>query len=600
MAKEQVVDKCSPTDYKNAGKPKRRDKSDLGPDFIAPDGGWGWVVCMAAGLSNLSLFPALMQYGLVYRQRMVRLDFDAKQIATIINAMLAISSLVGLVNGAMFRRFSFRQVALTGSVMVFTGILLTVFCETFIQYIVCYSTIYGIGLGLTMSANALAVNVYFQKKRRRATGFSWTLTGLGPIIFPHITIFLLNFYGSQGTILVYAGISLNTFLCSLTLQPVQWHTSKEDTKCNTTNVDTFECDYCQNQKKRKPSIFSGEYLFNEGADLPAPGYEIIESGTPIKAGANDGWFGSKMSLTTSSSRLMKQLSKQDSTENGGGYREDGQQNSLYRPNNFHRERKISTKSMVDGSHCTCAEQKHLMQNVNKTIRQEEEGANVQTLLEEVEQNKNQMTWLQKIAVFFDLDLLKDLTFINLVVGMTIMLFGEVNFSVLTPFILNSFGYSDSQISVAMSLLAGVDIVVRFLAPFALERIKLTNSMTFAIGILAITVGRMAVTLTDSYYLVLVIFILIGFGKGLRMILAPLLVPSYVPLNRLAAATGLQLVFNSFVSFTVGPLLGTITDQFGLIATIHFLNIITCVMLLFWLLEFLFKKIRKKNAPGEVQ
>lgn len=35
-------------------KPKRRDKSDLGPDFVAPDGGWGWVVCLAAGFSNVS------------------------------------------------------------------------------------------------------------------------------------------------------------------------------------------------------------------------------------------------------------------------------------------------------------------------------------------------------------------------------------------------------------------------------------------------------------------------------------------------------------------------------------------------------------------
>lgn len=34
--------------------PRRRDKSDLGPDFVAPDGGWGWVVCIAAGFSNVS------------------------------------------------------------------------------------------------------------------------------------------------------------------------------------------------------------------------------------------------------------------------------------------------------------------------------------------------------------------------------------------------------------------------------------------------------------------------------------------------------------------------------------------------------------------
>lgn len=35
-------------------KPKRRNKCDLGPNFVAPDGGWGWLVVIAAGCSNVS------------------------------------------------------------------------------------------------------------------------------------------------------------------------------------------------------------------------------------------------------------------------------------------------------------------------------------------------------------------------------------------------------------------------------------------------------------------------------------------------------------------------------------------------------------------
>lgn len=32
----------------------KQDKSDLGDDFVAPDGGWAWIVCVAAGVSNVS------------------------------------------------------------------------------------------------------------------------------------------------------------------------------------------------------------------------------------------------------------------------------------------------------------------------------------------------------------------------------------------------------------------------------------------------------------------------------------------------------------------------------------------------------------------
>lgn len=36
-----------------SAKKKRKNHSQLGPDFVAPDGGFGWLVCLAAGCSNV-------------------------------------------------------------------------------------------------------------------------------------------------------------------------------------------------------------------------------------------------------------------------------------------------------------------------------------------------------------------------------------------------------------------------------------------------------------------------------------------------------------------------------------------------------------------
>lgn len=96
---------------------------------MAPDGGWGWVICVAAGLNNVSatiidhigvsltshsflslslslslfrfaflqffMFPPLQQFGLIYKERMESLGFDKKDTTIIVNVVMTLSSLVG-------------------------------------------------------------------------------------------------------------------------------------------------------------------------------------------------------------------------------------------------------------------------------------------------------------------------------------------------------------------------------------------------------------------------------------------------------------------------------------------------------------------------
>lgn len=51
--KEQLNDDVPAKKPSEKSKPKN--KCDLGPNFVAPDGGWAWFVCIAAGCSNVSV-----------------------------------------------------------------------------------------------------------------------------------------------------------------------------------------------------------------------------------------------------------------------------------------------------------------------------------------------------------------------------------------------------------------------------------------------------------------------------------------------------------------------------------------------------------------
>uniref|UniRef100_A0A0K8V207 Monocarboxylate transporter 9 n=2 Tax=Bactrocera latifrons TaxID=174628 RepID=A0A0K8V207_BACLA len=614
-------------------KHKRRDKSDLGPDFVAPDGGWGWVVCIAAGLSNLAMYPPLQQYGMIYRQRMFNLGFSAKETTTIANIMLSLASLVGIVNGAMFRRFTFRQVAIAGSILIFSGILLSTACTTFWQYVLCVSVIYGIGQGLNVAALSLAVNTYFKNRRRRAFGFMWTITGLGPIIFPHFTTLILIYYGSPGTILIYAGISLNVFLCALTLQPVLWHTSKapverelklqepvladslnttiqsattrleveSECKKSTTELEIEpECKYCQYMKRTSPSVVTTQFDFDDH-DLAKSSREFRECEKPLISRAND----ERETVNLPYTKLEKQTSQKAPIAEAEEDNDEDIKDQEAKENSSAEVNHVLKENFPTEFRCTCAEERALLGDHNggelksPSIILVANQENIELLYPKSDTHTHKLTFKQKLVKFFDLDLLKDFTFVNLAMGMTVMMFAEINFSILVPFILDQYGYSNEQISTAMSMQGGMDICVRFLAPIVLERAKnLSNQLLFAFGIIAISLGRLLITLTDSYRFTLALFVLIGFGRGFRTIFSSLIIPSYVPLKRLPAASGLQLVCNTLFTLAVGPILGVITDASSYTMTIHFLNLLTSLALLIWLLEYLLRRMLGKKEKTQ--
>lgn len=143
-------------------KKKRKNHSLLGPDFVAPDGGFGWFVCFAAGASNvgfceefifrllnfsciiqLCTFPVLQQFGLIFRERLGVLGIASAEVTTMINMNQALTCLIGLANGPVFRRFTFRQVSFFGAALVSVALFFTSFADSFIKFLITFSILYG-------------------------------------------------------------------------------------------------------------------------------------------------------------------------------------------------------------------------------------------------------------------------------------------------------------------------------------------------------------------------------------------------------------------------------------------------------------------------
>ncbi|XP_068158871.1 uncharacterized protein [Drosophila tropicalis] len=562
----------------------RKNKSDLGSNFVAPDGGWAWVVCVAAGISNLSIFPCLQQFAFLFKDRLSEVNLSNSQITSIVNTHSAISACTGLLNGPMFRRFTFRQVGMTGSLLISSGIALTAFCKTFLGFMVTYAMLFGFGMGISVSSSSLAINTYFQKKRRKAAGFSWTITGLGPIFLPHLVTHLLSIYGVQATVLLFAAISLHSFVCALIYQPVRYHVSAESGEEQPEQLLEDQpgglCAHCGMQRKHEPGgIFSSQYLYQDD-DAQRPGFEITEPGTPMLSRANDGWFGSRQSLASSRLRFRTVSSSKDLEHTPLDEEQQHPAEEFLRPNNFRRERQESLTC------CKCSALHEL------TRPQLETNNNQENFQQEVEKEK-EISFLQKVITFFDLDLLKDFTYVNLVAGLTIINFAELNFSILMPFILADFGFDTSQITLSISLLAGLDICMRFLVPFFTEKIPWDNRVFFLIGVIGLALGRTVVACTRSYNVILGCFAWIGICKGVRTIFWPLIIPGHVPLVRLPGASGLQLLISGLFTLFCGPFVGMVRDRYDYSVTLHCLDALSFIAATCWILEALIRRRRQR-------
>ncbi|KAF3423513.1 hypothetical protein E2986_10807 [Frieseomelitta varia] len=119
----------------------------------------------------------------------------------------------------------------------------------------------------------------------------------------------------------------------------------------------------------------------------------------------------------------------------------------------------------------------------------EEVETDQLLKEELVQEIRKKTFLEALMIFFDLDLLRDLVYVNMMLGITFANFTEMNFSLLTPFILGEYGFSKNQIATVMSILAGFDVFTRLTIPFIANFIGWQNRTFFLVGICGMATGR---------------------------------------------------------------------------------------------------------------
>lgn len=99
------------------------------------------------------------------------------------------------------------------------------------------------------------------------------------------------------------------------------------------------------------------------------------------------------------------------------------------------------------------------------------------------------SFCSKINDIFGLQLLKDLQFVSVILGLCTSFMAEVNFLTLLPMFMTSLGFDKSQSAVGLTVFTGSDVISRMVFPFITTKFHLTNRTVFNIGVLGAAITR---------------------------------------------------------------------------------------------------------------
>lgn len=467
-----------------------------------------------------------------------------------------------------------------------------------------------------MSAFSYALNSYFTTKRSRATGLALTITGLGPILMPQVTSIFIAYYGFQGTMLLYGAFSLHSLIGSVLLQPIKWHMkpaplpakelmpldlkkiNEDDEEEKNATESEAECpngppEVNHFEHKRRTTMSSIDHDVEVGRIY---GFETPLSRQLSEAAASEKFNDAGMPYEQKQvERSWWPLAKSLHSINlGSSMKIFEEHQSEIMP------RYYSIEDLTKKNNNDCNNDISIGLLLQKVSNDEETAALTES--NGVEKKSRLSRIFKRIVDFYDLTLLLDPIYVNIMAGMSIAIFAEINFSLLTPFILSDMGLSTKDIAWVMSLVATADLISRSIAPYLGEWLRQPPRTMYLLSLTLLVLSRTSLIFASTVTSIIFIAIGLGAAKGIRSVYMVLVVPTYVPIERLPYASGIQMIINGVIVMSAGPLLGLVRDITGSYTPcIVIMNAVTMLTVTLWTCEMCivrWRKMKKKERTGQ--
>lgn len=197
------------------------DESDVRLPPI-PDGGWGWVVVIAAFLVSACADGLAFSFGLLHEEFTRYFETTQSKTSLIGSLFIATPLLAGPIMSALVDRFGCRIMTIIAGLLSTISFLLAAISNSVGLLCLTFGFMSGLAMGILYVTAVVSVAFWFDKRRNLAVSLASCGIGFGTLIYSPLTEYLLDKYDWKNTIVFLAGTLLNMCVCGTLMRNPEW------------------------------------------------------------------------------------------------------------------------------------------------------------------------------------------------------------------------------------------------------------------------------------------------------------------------------------------------------------------------------------------
>ncbi|CAF1350946.1 unnamed protein product [Rotaria sordida] len=188
---------------------------------IPPDGGYGWIVALAAMLCNLVCDGTLFAFGTMKLHLQKHFQCSDMLILMVGSVPCGVYLLVGPIVSGLANKYGCRRIIIIGSIGAATCIGLSTLSPNVGTMMIIYGVFGGVFFGMVYLPSVVMVSFYFDSKRAIANGLVTAGTGMGALTFGPLADYLMGKLGWKVGLLIFAGMMLTCILFGAIMKPLK-------------------------------------------------------------------------------------------------------------------------------------------------------------------------------------------------------------------------------------------------------------------------------------------------------------------------------------------------------------------------------------------